>query len=520
MNRKITIGLVLGALVGCASSKPEQKPTTPAPVAQTPPPAPPPPSTPDAEFRAKKPEPLAATPHFDAPVPVEKKLKNGLTVLITENHQVPLVVAELVVKTGTDGNPVSQPGLAEFTAAMMDEGTKKRSATELAEQLENLAAELAVNSAQDSTRVHLNCLTETLPQALDLMSDVALHPAFKQADVDRVKKSYLTELAQRMATPQFLALNATNRALYGPNHPWGQPVNGTPEAVGKLGPKDLSKWHDTYFVPGNAVLSISGDVKADALMPVLEKQFGAWKGKAPAKKAAALAAIKPQRHIEVVDHPGSQSVVVVAQRMLSANDPDVVPFKTANYILGGLFSSRLNLNLREDKAYSYGVRSTLQMNDKTGVFITQGNIIAVHTPEAITEMEKEYDRFATGEVTADELAAAKSAYTRSLPSQLETNDAVATSMGTLVLQGLPLDYYAKLPEKVAAVNAADVARVAKKYITPASWPVVVVGPYGSQTDKLTALNLGTVAVEPPPGTPAAPAKGAPPASKAPVAKSK
>jgi len=329
-----------------------------------------------------------------------------------------------------------------------------------------------------------------------------------------VKKSYLTELAQRMATPQFIALNTANRTLYGPNHPWGQPINGTPEAVTKLAPKDLSKWHDTYFVPGNAILSVSGDVKADALMPMLEKQFGSWKGKAPAKKAPALAPIKAERQINVVDHPGSQSVVIVAQRMLNATDPDVVPFKTANYILGGLFSSRLNLNLREDKAYSYGVRSGLQLNDKTGVFITQGNIIAVHTPEAITEMEKEYDRFATGEVTPEELTAAKSAYVRSLPSQLETNDSVATSMGTLVLDGLPLDYYAKLPEQVSAVNAADVARVAKKYVLPATWPVVVVGPMGGETDKLTALNLGPVAVVSPPGAPMTAGKGAPAVSHA------
>lgn len=217
--------------------------------------------------------------------------------------------------------------------------------------------------------------------------------------------------------------------------------------------------------------------------------------------------------ISAVDHPGSQSRVIVLHRMLTATSPDVVPLKTANYILGGLFSSRLNLNLREDKAYSYGVFSRLSFNDRTGVFTASGNMVATHTADAVSEMEKEFARFSDGKVTPDELSSAKSAYIRSLPSLLETNGAVASSMGTLAVQGLPFDYYAKLPDQVSAVTEKDIARVAQTYIKPASWPVVVVGPMAEQKDKLTALNLGPVQVLPPPGTPAAkaPVHGKPPA---------
>jgi zinc protease len=505
MTSKLTLSAFLAAALlapGCATTEPvpETKPTPPVAAAPVAPPAPPmPPTTPDAEFRAKKPDALASQGRFEAPVPKELKLKNGLQVLLYENHAVPLVGAELVIKTGADGNPIDKAGLAELHAAMLEEGTKHRSATQIAEQLENLAAVLSVNSTLDSTRIHLNALAETLPQALDLMADIAISPAFKQQDLDRVRKGYLTELAQRQAAPGFIASNTVARTLYGEKHPWGQPAGGTEAVISKLGPKDLSRFHDTYVVPPNAVLTVSGDIKLDELQGLLEKTFGNWKGKVP-KKQKLPEPPKTVREILVVDHAGSQSRVSVGELMLTAADPDVVPMKTANYVLGGLFSSRLNMNLREDKAYSYGVFSGLSFNDRTGVFTSGGNIVAIHTPEAIVEMEKEYARFASGELTPEELNAAKSAYVRSLPSQLETNDAVASSLGTLALNGLPLDYYAKLPEQVNAVTAADIARVAKKYVTPEKWPVVVVGPYGQDKEKLEALKLGEVKVVQAPGS--------------------
>lgn len=505
MNSKLNLYALLAVAAitpGCATTEPvpETKPApAPAPVAPPPAAPPAPATTPDEAFRAKKPEPLAGQGRFEAPVPKQLRLKNGLQVLIYENHAVPLVGAELLVKTGADGNPLDKAGLAELHAAMLEEGTKKRTATQIAEQLEDLAAVLSVGASLDATRVHLNALAETLPQALDLMADIATAPAFTQQDLDRVRKSYLTELAQRQAAPAFIASNTVARALYGEKHPWGQPAGGTEAVIAKLQPKDLSRFHDTYVVPANAVLTLSGDVKADAIEGLLEKSFGSWKGKAP-KPLKLPAPPHTTREILVVDHPGSQSRVSVGKLMLTAADPDVVPMRTANYVLGGLFSSRLNLNLREDKAYSYGVFSGLSFNDRTGVFTSGGNIVAVHTPEAIAEMEKEFVRFSSGEVTPEELGAAKSAYVRSLPSQLETNDAVASSLGTLVLNGLPLDYYAKLPEQVASVSAADVARVAQKYVTPDQWPVVVVGPYGKDTQKLEALKLGAVKVVPPPGS--------------------
>jgi zinc protease len=452
-------------------------------------------STPDEAFRATKPAPLAGELNFAAPVPVERKLKNGLVVLIYENHQIPLVVADLAIKSGVDANPLDKAGLAEFTAALLDEGTKKRSALELGEQLENLAAQLSANAGQDSTRLHLNCLSETLGEALDLLADVTTSPAFRAEDVERVRKAYLTDLAQRQASPRTMAMDAANRVIYGEKHPWGQPSGGTQASVQKLQPQDLAHFHSTYFVPQNAVLAVAGDVKTDELMALLERSFGAWKGKAPAPiKLPRLP--EDSRRLIVVDHPGSQSRLLIADTMLSANDPDVVPMKAANLILGGLFSSRLNLNLREDKAFSYGIFSSLAFNARNGFFSAGGNVIAEHTAEAVAEMEKEFTRFVSSGVTPDELNSAKSAYLRSLPSMLETNDAVAMSLDTLVMHRLPLDYFAKLPALIESVNAQEIARVAKKYVKPASWPVVIVGPMGQAQEKLTALGLGPVVVQP------------------------
>jgi|GEM_PF-301092 len=470
--------------------------------------------TPDAEFRLKKPAPLPVQPRFEAPVPVQRKLKSGARVLVSENHSLPLVSIDVVIEAGVNAEPLSQPGLAGFVADMLDEGTKTRSATQLAEATEDLAAQIGASAGFESSRVHLNCLAETLPQALDLLADLVQNPAFAADDLERVRTLELTSLAQKKASPGALATDEIARQIYGEKNPWGQPAGGTPESLKSITAADLAKFHSAWYRPNNAIISVAGDVTVAQITQLLEERFKTWQAKPlPKIKLAKLPVLK-LRAMTALDKPGmTQSQVIIAGRMFTAKDADAVPMRVANLILGGLFTSRLNMNLRERHGYSYGVRSGLTLLKSLGVFTAGGGVVAKSTVESVTEFENELGAFAkTGEVSDDELAQAKEAYTRSLPSLLETNDAVANAFGNVAVLGLPLDYYKKLPAQIARVEKKDVARVATKWLKPGQWPIVIVGPVSSMEEGLSKLQLGTVTMRPVAGPPAPAPAPAPPAA--------
>jgi zinc protease len=452
--------------------------------------------TPDAEFRAAKPEALATQAPFEAPVPVEKRLKNGARLFVVENHNVPLVAVDVRIQTGNDGDPLPKAGLADFVADMLTEGTATKSAPEVSAAIENLAAHLSASAFPESTRVALNSLKETLPQALDVMADVLLNPAFRPEDIERVRGLLLTDLLQKNANPAAIARDEVGRLLWGEKHPWGQPSGGTPQTVKAIGQADLKKFHDTWFRPNNAIISVAGDITPAEAKKLLDERLSAWKPKAVPKLRLPAPPALGARAITLVDKPSaSQSQVLAVGRLFGARDPDAVPMRVANNVLGGLFGSRLNMNLRENKGYSYGVRSQVNLMKRAGSLIAAGGIVAKNTPEALVEYEKELRTFASGEVSDEELAKAKEAYTRSLPSALETDDAVAASIAVLASYGLPLDYYRTLPGKIARVTKADVARVARKYVKPDAWPVVIVGPRAPNEEKLKNLHLGPVHVK-------------------------
>ena len=468
-----------------------------AAVQVAPPPQPEPPPTPDQPFRAARPPPLAVQPHFEAPVPVQKRLKTGARVLIVENHAVPLVAIDVRFLHGVDADPSDRPGLAEFVADTADEGTRTRSATRLAEETEDLAAHLGAGASLESTNVHLNCLVETLPQALELLADVVQNPAFRAEDVERGRVLRLTALQQKRASIGALAGDEVARLLFGEQHPWGKPSGGTPESVAAITPAELQKFHATWWVPNNAVIVVSGDVKPAAMVQLLDEKFAQWKARPlPVLLLPKVPALS-RRSIVALEKPNAtQSQVWVVGRLFKAADADALPLRVANMTLGGLFTSRLMTNLRETHGYSYGVYSRLSLLRASGTFTAAGGIIAKNTVEAVGEYEKELSKFATGAVSEAELAAAKEALIRSLPSALETNDSVSGAMGNLASLGLPLDYYRTLPGRIARVGQKDVKRVVTRWMKPAQWPVVIVGPVGQSKGELEKLGLGPVSVLP------------------------
>ncbi len=474
------------------------------------PPVPAVPAPPPDAWRSTQPAALADVPPFRAPVPAQRALPNRLAVLLRENHAVPVVVVELVIRTGVDGDPPDRAGLADFVAGVIDEGTRSRTSQQLAEQLEDLAASLTVSPGLDGIRLHLNCLSDTLQPALELLADVALNPAFRPADIERVRGITLTGLEQRRGSPGALAADEVARILYGPRHPWGQPAGGTVESVKAIRRQDLVRFHDTYFRPNNALLSVSGDFEPATILPLLAERFGAWRPKAVPPSRLPPFPKEGARTVVTVDMPDStQSQLALATRTIAATAPDALALSTANVALGGLFTSRLNHQLREVRGWTYGMFSSVGFNKRTGVFQVRGSVVAGHTVDSLKDVEVELKRYSTGDITEDELGHAKEGILQSLPQALETNDAVASTFVTLSLIGRPLDWYATLPRRLAALGRDEVARVSRAYLDPAKLPVVVVGPRKNQ-EGLAELQLGpvvdrTAEAKGLPGRPATPA---------------
>jgi zinc protease len=482
--------------IGKRGPSKDESAVVPPPAAQTAQ-IPPQPQMPDAPFRAEQPPPLARQARFEPPVPVQRKLKNGARVLIVENHALPLVAIDIRFLHGVDADPQGKAGLAEFVADTVDEGTKTRSAEKLAEEVEDLAAHLGAGVSLETANVHLNCLTETLPKALELMADVVQHPAFRPEDVERVRVLKLTGLEQKKANTAALAADQAARILYGPDHPWGQPAGGTPASVASITPADLADFHARYWIPNDAVISVAGDVTPAEIVRLLEQKLGSWQAKRLPKIPLKPFPRLSRREIVALEKPGTtQSQVWVVGHLFKATDRDAIPMRVANLTLGGLFTSRLNMNLREKHGYSYGVGSSVSLLRRTGTFLARGGIVSQNTVDAVKEYENELQKFSNGDVTSAELSAAKEALVRGLPAALETNDAVSGAMANLVSLGLPLDYYRTFAARVAKVSRADVKRVVTRWITPSRWPVVIVGPVAQSKEALEKLNLGPVSVAP------------------------
>jgi len=492
--------LLLAAIAAGPAQQPAPGSQPPATITQSGPPLYTAPQTPDAAFRAVKPLPLPGQLRFEAPVPVERRLKNGARVLVTELHAVPIVSIDILFGTGVNGEPPGRAGLAGFVSSMVTEGTLRRTTTQLAAELDEQAIELSAGAGNETSRVRMNTLREALPKAVELLADVLTNSAFREDDVDRIRKLKLAGLAQKQGSPGALAADEAARLLYGDKHPWGQPAGGTPETVEAITVSDLIRFKGDWYRPNNAIISVAGDVTPGEIVKLLDGRLAGWKPE-PLRKLA-LAPFPPlgRRFIDAVDKPGTtQSQVWVVGRLFTARHPDRLPMLVANEVLGGLFTSRLNMNLREQHGYSYGVFSNVQLSRSYGAFLAAGGILATHTAEAVGEYEKELERFAAEGPTDSEMAMAKETLIRGLPAALETNDAVASALATTVFNGLPRDYYRTVPQRIEKVTRNDAARVAKTWIRPRQWPVVVVGPVGGAAEALQALALGEVRLHTAPG---------------------
>jgi len=443
-----------------------------------------------APDRSAAPAPGPA-PRLTLPAVQTRTLANGLPVWIIERHRVPTVHLMLVVKSGSAADPAGKYGLASLTAAMLTEGAGGRDALTLADEIDYLGAELGSSGSFDAAVVSLQVPVARLAQALPLVADVAMRPDFPQADLDRLREQRLTGLRTAKDSPPQIASLAFPLVVYGDAHRYGTSAVGTSQTLRGVTREDLRQFHAAHYRPDNAALVVAGDVTPDALMPLLEKQFGAWRTPAAPAAAAPLApAPVAARTVTLVDKPGAaQSVIRVGAVGVSRDTPDYFALTVMNTILGGSFTSRLNQNLREQHGYAYGASSGFDMRRLAGPFSAGAMVQTDKTAESVTEILNELTGIRTA-VPAEELSKAKNYVALGFPGDFETNADLAGQYAELIVYGLPMNDYETYVDRVLAVTAADVQRVAEKYITPDRLAVVVVGDRQAIEAKLAALNLG------------------------------
>jgi zinc protease len=448
----------------------------------------------DAKLDRSK-EPATGNPMSLKLPPMQKAtLSNGLKIVVAERHSAPVVNFSLLVESGYSADPASDPGTASFEQRMLEEGTPTRDSLQVGEELESLSANFNATANLDWSVVSLNTLKETMDPSLEIFSDLILHPAFPQKEFDRLQKERLAGIQREKVTPQPMALRVVPGLLYGKGHPYAVPFTGTgtEASVKKMTREDLAKFHDTWFKPNNATLLVVGDTTIDEIKPKLEKLFATWKpGEVPQRTVPRVA--EPEKTVVyLIDRPGSgQSVIFGAQLAPPRNDPNSLDLQLVNDIFGGKFSSRINMNLREDKHWSYGVFSVLPSARGQRPYISIAAVQTDKTKESMQELVKEYrDIVGPKPITEAEVKDEQDNATLGLPGTFETVQQLGTAYGTILQYSLPEDYYNTFTQKALALTPASANETAKNYIQPDHLVWVVVGDMSKVESGIRELNLG------------------------------
>jgi zinc protease len=421
-------------------------------------------------------------------------LSNGMKLMLAERHGVPLVNFQLLVDAGYAADQGALPGTAALAMNMLDEGTKNRNSLEISRDLAALGATVGTGSNLDTSFVTLSTLTSTLDSALDLYADVILNPSFPQADFERLQKQQIAAIKREKANPIQIGLRVFPKLLYGPGHAYGNPLtgSGTEEAVAKIQRDDLMKFHRTWLKPNNATMIVVGDTTLAQIRPKLESLFASWpQGEVPKKNISNVTApAKPV--VYLIDKPGAvQSIILAGVVAPPKANPDEISIEAMNTVLGGAFISRMNLNLREDKHWSYGAGTFLLDARAQRPFVTFAPVQTDKTKESILEVSKELREVLKDRViTADEMAMAKGNMTLALPGSWETSNQVANAIGQIVQFSLPMDYYSTYAGKVKTLTLNDMNKAAQIVVLPERLVWVIVGDREKIEKGIRELNFG------------------------------
>lgn len=469
---------------GASSTKPEVasnvapiKVARPAPATRT---------TPDAPFRSRLPAAGEKKP-FKVPSVKRLRLRNGLSVILAEAHELPLVNINLVVKTGGTANPKDKAGLASLTAAMLDEGTKKRTAKEIADQIAQLGASLNTYATWDASAVGLFALSDNLERALPIWADVLVDPAFREDDFHRVVDNRLSALAQRKDYPPVVANQVFARVLWGDDHPFAWPDSGTQSSLSALTPADVRHFYDTYYAPNNAVLVVAGDITEKQIHRQIEPLLARWKAKRIPPTRLPKISPPEKQEIVLVDKAGApQSSIRIGLPGIARKDPDYYRALVTNQILGGTFH-RLTMNLRETKGWTYGTGSQFDARKQGGPWVVSGEFVAGHTSDSVEEIIKEIEKLRGEDVTDKELDEVKEEIIGAFPARFATPEQLASQMAGLAVYDLPPNELDSFTKKIASVDKSQVRKVAQSYFRPDNLLIVVVGDRTSNESPLRKI---------------------------------
>ena len=465
LKNKFFLALCIGAL--CCSSTLAQRSGAPAQSGQ---------SLTGADIKGRAPVNKEVL-KVNLPKAQEATLSNGLRVVLLPRTTVPIVTMQMVIMSGGLADPADFRGLSTFTATLLREGTRTRKSKDIAEQVETLGATLQTTSALSAmtSNVTMFGLVENLDQMLDIYSDIIRNPTFPQEEVDKYKARQLQQLMFQRSIPQFLAQERFLKAIYGPNHPAGL-ATVPADSLKRVTSADLAKFHSTYYRPNNAILAIVGDVTLKQIVPKLEKAFAGWeRGDVPAMNIPAAPAQGPAR-IQLIDRPGSvQTVLQLGNLGIERTSEDYFGMLVMNQVLGAGPAARLFLNLREKNGYTYGAYSNFNGSKFRGTLISSSEVRTDVTEGAMREFKYELQRLRDEKVPAVELENAKRAIVGGFALSLEQPQSLLGNIITQKIYDLPANYWETYPQKVQAITADDIQRIAQKYIDLDHLQIVAVG---------------------------------------------
>lgn len=426
------------------------------------------------DFRATAPQPGPPRPyHF--PDVTRKTLANGLRIVVAENHAAPLVAARAIVRSGADHDTANLAGLASLTAELLDEGAAARDAIRLAEDLGRLGASLGTGADWDASYVSVDVLARNTNAAMEILADIVCRPTLPDASLQRIRSERLNELIQQRDEPSAIAGKRFSNLLYG-GGTYGNSIVGNPESVAKITLDHVRRYYESQYVANNTTIVVTGDIKAASIVSLIERLFADWAKKPAPQPPSITPASVEKPAVYLIDRPTAvQSEIRVGHLGVPRQCEDYFPLTVMNALLGGVFNSRINLNLRERHAYTYGARSTFAFRRQAGPFVVSAPVRNEVTLDALNEVLVELRRIRTGDIEAQELGDTKAYLAGVFPATVQTASDIAGRLLDMDLYDLPHDYFDHYRENITSVSKGDVERVAKKYIDPERVIIVIVG---------------------------------------------
>jgi zinc protease len=410
-----------------------------------------------------------------AKIAERETLKNGIILLHTEKKTLPIIKVIIAIKAGNIVEPSEKAGLANLTADLLNEGTTRRPAKKLSDEIEFVGGSLHASGGADYITVSLSVLKKDLDLGFDLLSDVILNPAFSEPEIQRRKAIIKSSIIQQKEDPGSVASKAFSKAVFG-DHPYGRPIEGTEDSLEAITRQDIVDFHKTYYLPNNAIIAVVGDISHTELSSMIEKYFSAWKKQEqPETKLPVPVPIQGRKVIKI-SKDISQANIMLGHLGITRDNPDFYALVVMNYILGGGgFASRLMDNIRDNKGLSYDVHSSFSANKYSGSFMTGLQTKNASANAAIQEIISEMNRIMTEPVSDKELADAKSYLTGSFPLRIDSNNKIAALLISIEFNKLGLDYAENYKKFIDAITKDNVLRVARKYLNTKDYVLVIVG---------------------------------------------